>query len=543
MRHTGQAPHMFGDLTLTFSDEEWMGLAAWQRDLYRTVMRDTMELCNSLGFMFLKREELEPSDSRPVQESIEERTVTPAPTAVIEEIAGKNFIIQVTGTPAIQEDGDNISTPRTETAEIHLSAGNLFFPQNSKISPIHRTLFPPRSVTPMITESPEEDFIHGGPPTSTRQEGRRDCFIAWDTETSFIQETRASYEESFRTGSTEFTTTNAEDICYLKDGVRTSCPPGTVLCGSRVDMVIGSDEQTFTSDIIPDSDYLTIIQVEEINVALEKEVKTIHREGWDVHPDDSIVPWSIWDSQGDAAFPLALMGPPNTSYYQYPWSDKESILAADTSQWSDQLGPGAVEEGGAGAASVSSVVLGTVDLDDTSTQESLLGERLYKCSICSKSFLYKLHLEHHEKLHMKKTFECPSCHRHFISNRFLQEHQRKHHSLLHSDSPAKRVDRAKRTPGGAQNHLCTQCNRTFSQLVGLHRHQKIHSRNNILPKVTAPPPRKVYKLPLLHPSEGRKTEPRVDPSGEAFTKLHRHLQLSTAFLQNLITSTCGFQYD
>ncbi|XP_063780785.1 myeloid zinc finger 1-like isoform X2 [Pseudophryne corroboree] len=491
---------MMEDITLTFSDEEWLGLAAWQRELYRTVMKDTTELFTSLGFMFL------------TQESAGESTVTHP--AVSEETAGEKFIIQMTEASVFQEDtGKHAMT--AEAPESHLCQGDHFTPPHPEAPSFQETLFPQHAQRSVVPENLQENLIQ----TSTGQEGPGGRSIAWHTEA----------------GSDELLPTrNPGDICNVRDGAGSSGDTGD----SRLDLVIGSDE-TF-----PDSDYLTIIQVEEINVALEKEVKTTHRDGWDVYPDDSIVPWKNEETlRGEAAFPLTLLGPQNRTNDQYPWTENNGILAPDTDRWSDQIQLGNclnAAEGGARATPVGSQVSQSVELDETNPQEYRLGESLYKCSICCQSFCHKLHLERHVRGHMEeRTFTCPTCYRHFISKHYLQEHERTHHTSLPGDS--RRTDQAKRTP---QNFLCTQCNRRFSQLVGLHRHQKVHTRRNKnLPGTVAPPTRKVYKLPLLQPSVTRKTEPKADSSGEAFTKLHQHLQVSTAFLQNLITSTCGFQYD
>ncbi|KAG8535545.1 hypothetical protein GDO81_028303, partial [Engystomops pustulosus] len=61
-------------MTLSFSDEEWLGLDPWQRELYRTVMRDTMELVTSIEsefFKVIKVEELKVMESEAMKERYE----------------------------------------------------------------------------------------------------------------------------------------------------------------------------------------------------------------------------------------------------------------------------------------------------------------------------------------------------------------------------------------------------------------------------------------------------------------------------------------
>ncbi|XP_053568835.1 zinc finger protein 585A-like [Bombina bombina] len=190
-------------------------------------------------------------------------------------------------------------------------------------------------------------------------------------------------------------------------------------------------------------------------------------------------------------------------------------------------------------------------LDELRKNDPPRPKRTYSCSMCCKSFLYKLNLEVHERLHAHQaSFICLRCDKTFRRKQNLLQHQKKHHpkedalqydlhtSLEHNDSAEVPLSHHE----GLRQFECTECGRRFKQRIGLIRHQKTHRQDKLPSKYVAPPPKKIYRLPCTQAaSTGKKGEPTA--TEDAYSQLHRHLQLSTAFLQDLITSTSSFQYD
>ncbi|XP_075703701.1 uncharacterized protein LOC142689492 [Rhinoderma darwinii] len=460
-------------MTLSFSDEEWLGLDTWQKELYRTVMRDTMELASSLGYMFLRREEPEGKDS-----------------PENEETALESVVIQTPETPLTQK---KVRVP----GEITKS----FISSYSERSALPTTAVLPCRRTTVIQKCQVDAFTGNNLLTSGAQatlgEERSDPPIHVVTPESKSPSLMTGQRTEIITGS-------------LKDATSFSC-------GSGVDLLMEGD-RTVTCDVLPDSEVLTVIAVEEINVAIESAVMPIHGDGWETHyctdPQDKEEHWHL---QGGSTLPPTLTGPQDTTHYYSPWTEEQGKL-----QWTEQISSASgqcVADGGQWVA------LGDCHM---STPESFTSDNFYKCSMCSKSFLQSQ--RHHGRLRVEEG-TCPTCYRHLTGD--LQEPAQHLPPLLREDS-------THQPSQDKPSFRCPKCNRSFSRLVRLHRHQKTHAHNKTSPKGLAPPQRKLYKGPTLHAME---MKPTRDSSGETYSKLHRHLQLSTAFLQQLITSTCGFQYD
>ncbi|XP_044130267.1 uncharacterized protein LOC122923508 isoform X1 [Bufo gargarizans] len=480
----------FADMTLSFSEEELLELATWQKELYRTVMRDTMELVTSLGYMFLKREEPELRDSLKTKKTEHEDNIhIPETPVTLEKVPSSGEAFK---SPCSQMSSPPMVLPHTKTTVIQKHLEDSFTKKLPLTSGAEKTLGEEK---PNHTD-PEMAFFHVMVPESN--------------------------DISLMTSQwTEVTTGRFEDASspfFVSD---------MGLCASSVDMFTERDRQV-NQDRLPDSELLTDLKVEEINVAIESEVVSPHRDRWAIHPD-YYKRDERQDIQGEAVFPLALTSPHNTTNYYLPWTQNLGVLSPGTLEWTEQtssVSGQCVEEGQA-----------WVPLADQqmSTQESPSTENFYTCSMCSRSFLQGM--DHHEWLQVEdKMFTCTTCYSHLINDQHLPDPPQQRH-LHPRDGQIGVTDSTYQQSQDKQNFTCPKCNRSFSQFIGLQRHQKTHSRIKTSTKGMASPLKKVYR------GEHGKVKPTTHSSGEAYSKLHRHLQLSTAFLQQLITSTCGFQYD
>ncbi|KAM4026918.1 uncharacterized protein ACNLHF_022799, partial [Anomaloglossus baeobatrachus] len=470
----------FEDMMLSFSDEEWVGLAMWQRELYRTVMRDTMELATSLGYIYLSREELVQRDS-PKSGNIQ-----------------RENMIHVPELPVTQEEAPSTREP--------------FISPYSEAS-AHSVILPCPKTT-IIQKYLENSLTDKQTPISKAQKNLGGKPDSSDPETAFIHGVSPESKHEFLVSrqKTEVTPNSAWD----------SRP---VFCGSSVDLLMEGDPQT-TQDLLSDSEILTLIKVEAINVTIDSEITSLQGEERQIPPHFCKREES-WGLQDGAVSPLPFNSLQDTCNY-LPWAEHQSVHSPGTLLWTEQTSSGSsVEERG---------VWVTLDDRQMSTPEILQTENCSKCSLCGRGLLQSPPIGHHERLQEeKRLFICPACSR--------DQHgppQQMHLVPPHTDGLTD-----SQSLQNKQSFLCPKCNRSFSQLVGLHRHQKTHIRNSMTRKVMAPPQRKGYRVPVLPAKEQveyTETKP-TPPLGESYSKLHHHLQLSTAFLQQLITSTCGFQYE
>ncbi|XP_077349824.1 uncharacterized protein LOC143997863 [Lithobates pipiens] len=620
--------------TLTFSEEEWMGLDTWQKELYTTVMRDTAELFQSLGFMYQVKEELEMGDGWAAQKSPEESLLS-GESAIIEEISGENFIIQITEMSVIQEEESTVRTATPFPSQPSQTSPNLdtlfYNDRGSVIIPEHSAknticegtetfkmsenpedgLFSLDTKTFPTLESPGGGLVSLDSETSTTPENTIDGLVSLDSETSTTLESPAdglvsldiktfTNLESPRHGlvsldAKTFTTlessidglvsldnktfTTLENLFSLDtqttttlkntgDGfvnqntgisiipslsgshvinnenfiktdatnhIEETCGPVSVLCNPTDVFTIRGEVQTPTSTLFSESDILTLIQVENINVGSKGELSTIQTQLWDVHSGCSNL-LKAHHQQSEAVFPVALMIPHNTIIPQHSWIGDQQTLIVDAPQWSRQFQVADCQQvDGKGDWSAPPAV--QTRQDDL---EAPLVEKSFQCSFCKKSFLYNQHLKNHEKIHREdKAWKQPTCETHGSSKQSLLGNQEAHPISSQSDHVMS-------TDGPLQSTKlfpCVECGRTFSYLFQFNRHQKIHARDKLLLRPVAPPPKKVYKLPQFLPATSREEDTKLDSTGDSCLKLHQHLQLSAAFLQNLLTSTAGFQYD
>uniref|UniRef100_A0A672YHF5 C2H2-type domain-containing protein n=1 Tax=Sphaeramia orbicularis TaxID=375764 RepID=A0A672YHF5_9TELE len=82
--------------------------------------------------------------------------------------------------------------------------------------------------------------------------------------------------------------------------------------------------------------------------------------------------------------------------------------------------------------------------------------KLYHCSVCSKTFCRKSRLERHMMSHTgEKPFRCSVCDNGFISNSHLTAHMRVH--------------------TGEKPFSCSECSKRFTRKTGLDRHMRLHT--------------------------------------------------------------------
>ncbi|XP_040210670.1 uncharacterized protein LOC120941396 [Rana temporaria] len=753
-----QVPRTFRD-TLTFSEEEWMGLATWQKELYQTVIRDTAELFQSLGFMYqVEKEEMEMGDGWECQKSDEESPLT-RESAIIEEISGENFIIQImemerTATPFPSQTSPNVDTlfynergsviipehsamnticKATETFKVSENPKDGFFSLDTKtfttpegpggglVSLDTKTFTTPESpggglvsldtktfTTPQspggglvsldtktftTPESPGGGLVSLDTKTFTTPESPGDCLVSLDTKTFTTPESPGGglvslytktfttpespggglvsldtktfttpespggglvslYTKTFTTPESpggglvsmdtktfttlespggglvsldtktfttpespggglvnldtktfttpespggglvsldiETSTTpentigglvsldnktfitleslfslNTQTTTTLKnpgDGLvdqntfipslsgfhvvnnenfmktdttnrnEETCGPVSGLCHPTDVFTIRGEVQTPTSTLFSESDFLTLIRVENINVVSKEELSTIQTQLWDVHSGCSDL-LEADNQQSEAVFPVALMIPHNTIIPQHSWIGDQQTLIVDTPQWSRQVADCQQVDGE-----------GNWSAAQTRQEDpgAPLVEKSFQCSFCKKSFLYNQHLKNHEKIHREdKSLKQPTCETPGSSKQSLLGNQEAH-------PISSQTDHVVSTDGPLRSTKlfpCEECGRTFSYLFQFNRHQKIHARDKLLLRHVAPPPKKVYKLPQFLPATSGEEDTKLDSTGDSCLKLHQHLQLSAAFLQNLLTSTAGFQYD
>ncbi|XP_068094661.1 uncharacterized protein [Hyperolius riggenbachi] len=473
---------------------------------------------------------------------------------IIEEISGDNFIIQISEMSMPQGSAQNgVASHPQKTSGFHHSAETPVTPHKPKVSTNQKTFFAPIRETVEVPGG----LIHTSAKSATILENAGRPLIphmcgAGDTagDRLITQDTKVSYVQSLSGPQVDGNYIKTESVCYLDDEANISCGPVSVLCNPAEVLLIGSGEQTESSTVFSDNEFLTVIQVEEINVALEREARPVHTDVWEAQSGNNNVAWNgkeeAWNQQEETVFPLALMVPHNSAAPQYSWIEDQKTLKLATSQWPEPAQATDCKQVGGRpnwGATPACPAPESVKWVDKGERETPVIERSFKCPVCSKRFLYKHHLRSHEKQHVQdKLFKCPKCDLYFSSHQNLLQHQNTKHNVTHNGS----VVATDSSEQPSKVLRCPDCGRTFSGLFQLNRHQKFHAQEKTLSRPVAPPPKKVYKLPQFQLSGDKtmeKTETRMDSLGDSCKKLHQHLQLSTAFLQKLLTSTCGFQYD
>ncbi|XP_073529744.1 uncharacterized protein [Phyllobates terribilis] len=112
------------------------------------------------------------------------------------------------------------------------------------------------------------------------------------------------------------------------------------------------------------------------------------------------------------------------------------------------------------------------------------GEKRYKCSMCDKSFSENSNLIVHQRIHTgEKPYKCPECELCFSQHSSLVRHRRKHsgarpYQCAHCEktfSQKGHLSNHIRTHTGERPYKCSECGKSFSEHSHLTGHQKIHT--------------------------------------------------------------------
>lgn len=110
-------------------------------------------------------------------------------------------------------------------------------------------------------------------------------------------------------------------------------------------------------------------------------------------------------------------------------------------------------------------------------------EKLYKCSLCDKTYASANTFKKHACMHAKILYLCPDCGKGFSNKYGLKQHQRVHtgekpHSCPHCPKSFAHVGQLNvhlRTHTGEKPYLCTHCGDSFRQSGDLKRHERKHT--------------------------------------------------------------------
>ncbi|XP_053322560.1 uncharacterized protein LOC128496790 [Spea bombifrons] len=531
MQSGKRRPGVFSDATLSFSDEEWLQLSAWQRDLYTSVMKDTMELFSSLDERFMRNGTK--ADGRDWETGGE------SPGSLTEESVQEDGIIQ-SAERALSRDseGESVIIPHAERALSRDSEGELaIIPRAERLLSRHsegESVIIPRAERALSRDSEGESAIipRAEQALSRDSEGesaiipraerllsrdsegesaiipRAERLLSRDSEgesaiipraerplsregadyvgRSFIQET-AKTAVTDRGGDCgpireRFAPDSPRDgFFWPSDSLSSRGSKGVPHDGQAAYVSVVSSPVDI-GDTFPG--LFQVIKVEEMGDRKGEE-KDFSRE--ESFPDQNGGTSNTEMGLEDRVFPLALMGPQSNPESQFVWLQQGRILLQEIS-----LPVSVIAIPASSQAIVPKDVGGISGFTKSARRRGGAG-KYYSCATCERRFLYKMHLVRHEKTHKPtQSFSCATSRKEFA---------------LSMD------------PMGTKE--------TWPERYRLHR----------FPKSVYPSRQKTDRPPLLEHGD----DPEL--TGESCSELHQHLQLSTVFLQNLISSTGCLEYD
>nr|XP_060616037.1 zinc finger protein 84-like [Anolis sagrei ordinatus] len=159
---------------------------------------------------------------------------------------------------------------------------------------------------------------------------------------------------------------------------------------------------------------------------------------------------------------------------------------------------------------------------------SSLGERLFKCPECGKSFTQKGDLLYHRKTHTgERRFKCSECEKSFTHKTSLISHQLTHTGekpfkclqCEKSFSQKSSLIRHQALHAGVKPFNCPECGKSFSQKIGLVHHQAIHTGE------------KPFKCPVCKKSFSQERNLISHEATHTGVKLYKCFQCEKSFSQ------------
>ncbi|CAH2281634.1 hypothetical protein AB205_0134370 [Pelobates cultripes] len=275
---------------------------------------------------------------------------------------------------------------------------------------------------------------------------------------------------------------------------RDCCSPRDAGMEANLALGVPTPEDEDSSYLLPEPDFVQIIKVEEIDTDYKTSESPVDVEE---------------ELLGEAVYTAIHTESPIKPKSQFLWLAEGRILVQDLRGISHSRELKDEE----GSPSVTPVNNGGLE-EITTSQNSRRAKEMERYS--TRNRCHKMLLEQQEiEVVEKETLSCKVSLKglRHEENMLGPKHTRHTHSTRHTHhSPC---DKEGMFQSGQphtvkfikdfQHFTCTVCGRRFSQRFALSRHQKIHTRDKLFPKTVAPPPQKVYRLPLEAPVEDFKT--------------------------------------